>query len=107
MSNPELIGIPETTQKEHDTLGTSRRKRTEEVQNLSSASDETTSVSPGTVSDDKVDREETNGKAYQQKQGEVTPPRDLVDEVDPSKKRKVSPMKPTSQKKSRERKTMM
>jgi hypothetical protein len=107
MSDPELIGSSEATHKEHDTPGTSRRKKTEEVQNLSSASDETASVSPGRGGDDEVDREETNGKEDQQKQGEVTPPRDPVDEADPSKKRKVSPMKPTSRKKSRARKTTM
>jgi hypothetical protein len=45
--------------------------------------------------DDEV--EETNGREDQQKQGEVTPPKDPVDEADPLKKRKVSPMKPTSQ----------
>jgi hypothetical protein len=34
-------------------------------------------------------------------------PRDHVDEVDPSKKRKVSPMKPTSRKKSKATKTKL
>jgi hypothetical protein len=41
-------------------------------------------------------------KEDQNKQGEVTPPRDPVDEDDPLNKRKVSPTKPTSEKKSRE-----
>jgi flagellar hook-basal body complex protein FliE len=81
--------------------GTSRRKKTEEVQNLSSASEETASDHLERGGDDEVDKEETNGKEDQQKQGEVTPPRDPVDEADPSKKRKVSPMKPTSRKKSK------
>jgi hypothetical protein len=61
----------------------------------------------GQRGDDEVDREETNGKEDHQKQGEVPPPRDPVDEADPSKKRKVSPTKPTSRKKSRARKTTM
>jgi hypothetical protein len=107
MSDPELIGSSEATHEEHDTPGTNRRKNIEEVQNLSSASDETASESPGRGDNDEVDKEETNGKEDQQKQGEVTPPRDPVDEVDPSKKRKVSPMKPTSRKKSRASKTKL
>jgi hypothetical protein len=40
----------------------------------------------------------------EQKKGEVTPPRD---EADPLKKRKVSPLKPSSQKKSRATVTKM
>jgi hypothetical protein len=107
MSDPELIGSSEATHEEHDTPGTNRRKKTEEVQNLSSASEETASESPGRGGDDEVDKEETNGKDDQQKQGEVTPPRDPVDEADPSKKRKVSPMKPTSRKKSKATKTKL
>jgi hypothetical protein len=55
--------------------------------------------------DDEVDKEETNGKEDQQKQGEVTHPRDPIDEADPSKQRKVSPKKPTSRKKSKATKT--
>jgi hypothetical protein len=47
LSDPELIDSPEATREEHDTPGTSRRKKTEEVQQLSSASEETASESPG------------------------------------------------------------
>jgi hypothetical protein len=83
MSDPD---IPETTNKEHDTPGPNRTKKTEEVQELSSASGKTSSVSPDRGGDDEV--EELNGKGDEQKPGEVTPPRD---EVDPLKKRKVSP----------------
>jgi hypothetical protein len=101
MSDPELDS-PEAAHKEHDTPGTSRRKKTEEVQDLSSASEKTASVSPGRGGDDEV--EEINGKEDEQKQGEVTPPRD---EVDPLKKRKVSPPKPSSRKKSRATLTKM
>jgi hypothetical protein len=104
MSDPELDSS-EAAHKEHDTPGTNRRKKTEEVQDLSSASEETASVSPGRGGDDEV--EETNGREDQQKQGEVTPPKDPVDEADPLKKRKVSPMKPTSRKKSRATLTKM
>jgi hypothetical protein len=104
MCNPELDSS-EASHKEHDTLGPSRRKKTEEVQDLSSASEETTSVSPGRGGDGKV--EETNNKEDQQKQGEATSPRDPADEVDPLKKRTVSPTKPTSRKKSRATMTKM
>jgi hypothetical protein len=107
MYDIELIGSSEATHEEHNTPKTNIRKNTEEVQNLSSASDETASESAGRGGDEKVDREETNGKEYQQKQGKVTPPRDLVDETDPSKKRKVFPTKPASRKKSKASKTTM
>jgi hypothetical protein len=99
MSDPDN---PETMHKEHDTPGPSRTKKTEEVQDLSSASGKTASVSPDRGGDDEV--EEINDKGDEQKQGEVTPPRD---EVDPLKKRKVSPLKPSSQKKSKATVTKM
>jgi hypothetical protein len=51
------------THKEHDTPGPSRRKKTAEVQDLSSASEKTASVSPSRGGDDEV--EETNGKEYE------------------------------------------
>jgi hypothetical protein len=47
MSDPELIGNSEATHEENDTPGTSRRKKTKEVQNLSNTSEETASESPG------------------------------------------------------------
>jgi hypothetical protein len=93
MSDPEL-DILETTHKEQDTPGTSRRKKTEEVQDLSSASGKTASISPERGGDDDI--EEMKGKEVGQKKGEVTPPRD---KADPLKKRKVSPLKPSSRKK--------
>jgi hypothetical protein len=96
MSDRELIDIPETTHEAKDTPGPNKRKKTEEVQKLSNTSEKISSVSPGRGGDDKVDQEETNRKEDQHNQGEVTLPRDPIDEVDPLKKRKVSPMKPTS-----------
>jgi hypothetical protein len=47
MSDPKLIGIPETTHEAKDTPGPNRMKKTEEVQKLSSALKEIASVSPG------------------------------------------------------------
>jgi hypothetical protein len=80
------IDSPETVQ---DTPGPSRTKKTEEVQDLDSASAKTASISP----EQGGDGGEIDGAEVEQKKGEVTPPRD---EEDPSKKRKVSPLKPSS-----------
>jgi hypothetical protein len=92
MSDLELDSS-ERNHKEHNTPGTNRRKKIEEVQDLSNASEETSLVSPGQGDDDEV--EKINGRECQQKQGEVTLPREPIDKVDPLKKRKVPPMKPT------------
>jgi hypothetical protein len=96
MSN---LDIPESV---HDTPRPSRMKNTEEVQDLSSASGNTSSVSPNRGGDEKV--EELNGKGVEQKPGKVTPSRD---EVGPLKKRKVLPQKPSSWKKSKATVTKM
>jgi hypothetical protein len=101
MSDPKLISNSKATHEEHDTHGLRKRKKIEEVQNLSSASAETASESLGRGDNGEVDKEQTNGKEDQHKQGEVTPTRDHVDEVYPYKKRKVSPTKPTSRNKSK------
>jgi hypothetical protein len=99
MSNPDS---PETMHKEHDTPGHRRRKKIEEVQDLSSTSGKTTSVLPDLGGDDEV--EEMNVREAKHKQGEVTPPRY---DIDPLKKWNVSPPKPSSQKKSRATMTKM
>jgi hypothetical protein len=52
--------IPETTHKEHDTLGPNRTKKTEEVKDLSNALGKICSVSPNRGGDDEV--EQINGK---------------------------------------------
>jgi hypothetical protein len=85
------IDSPETVQ---DTPGPSRTKKTEEVQDLDSASVKTASISP----EQGGDGEELNDKEVEQQQG---------DEVDPLKKRKGSPLKPSSQKKSKATMTKM
>jgi hypothetical protein len=59
MSNPET-GSSKAAHKEHDTPRPSRRKKTEEVQDLSNALEKTASVSPDQGGDDEV--EEINGK---------------------------------------------
>jgi hypothetical protein len=83
------VDNPETTQ---DTPGPSKTKKTEEVQDIDSTSVNTASISP----EQKGDGEEIDGIEDEQKKGEVTLPRE---EEDPSKKRKVSPPKPSSRKK--------
>jgi hypothetical protein len=59
MSDPKLDSS-ETTHKEHDTPRTRRRKKTEEVQDLRSASENTASISLGRGGDEEV--EEINGE---------------------------------------------
>jgi hypothetical protein len=44
------------------------------------------------------DEEELGGTEFEQSKVEVTPPRD---EVDPSKKRKTTPLRPSSRKKTK------
>jgi hypothetical protein len=95
------------TREGYDTPGTSRRKKTEEVQKLNRASEETSSESPSRGGDDEVDKEENNGEEDKQKQGEVTPPHNPPDDADPSNKRKVFATKPTSWKKSKSSKTKL
>jgi hypothetical protein len=85
------IDSPEAVQ---DTPGPNKKKKTDEVQDLSSASVKTYSMSP----EKGGDGEEINGTEDEQRKGEVTP---LRDEEDPSKKRKVSSPKPSSWKRSK------
>jgi hypothetical protein len=63
MSDPEIMGNPEITDEANNHPGPSRRKNIKEVQNLSSASEGTSSLSPRRGGDDKV--KETNGKEDQ------------------------------------------
>jgi hypothetical protein len=56
--------------------------------------------------DDEVDQEE-EGEEDKQEQGEVTPPKDPLTEAKTSKKRKVSPKKPSARKKSRANKPQL
>jgi hypothetical protein len=107
LSNPNLIRSFVVTREEYDAPSSSRRKKKEEIQEMNNASEETASDTHGGGGDDEVDKEEEKGEEDKQKQGEVTPPRDPLDEVETSKKRKVSPTKPTSQKRSKASKPQM
>jgi hypothetical protein len=84
------VDSPKTTL---DIARPSKIKKTEEVKDLDSASIKTTSISAEQGGD---------GTKIEQKKGEVTLPRD---EEDPSKKRKVSPPKPSSRKKMKATRT--
>jgi hypothetical protein len=101
LSDPDLIESPVVTCEEYDTPRSIRSKKKEEIQDLGSTSEETGSESPGRGGDDEANKAEKNGEEYKQKQRKVTSPRDLVDEAETSKKRKVPPPKPTSRKNSK------
>jgi hypothetical protein len=92
MSN---VDSPETAS---NTIGPSKIKKTEEFHDLDSASAKTTSIS---LEQGGYGRE-IDGTEVEQKKGEVTLQRD---EEDPSKKRKVSPPKPSSRKKMKSTRT--
>jgi hypothetical protein len=58
---------------------------------MNNASEETASDSPGGGGDDEVDKEENNGEEDKQKQGEVTPPRDPINEAEDIQEKKGFP----------------
>jgi hypothetical protein len=107
LSDPDLIKILAVTREEYDAPSSRRRNKKEEVWDMNNASEETALDSPGGGGDDEVDKEEEKGEEDKKKQGEVTPPRDPIDEAETSKKIKVSPMKPTSRKKYKATKPQM
>jgi hypothetical protein len=78
----------------HYTLGPKKTKKNEEAQDVSNTSAKTTSISP----EQGGYGGEIDGIEVEHKKGEVTLPRD---KEDPSKKRKVPPLKPSSRKKLR------
>jgi hypothetical protein len=70
------------------------KKKKEDVKKIHSTLEETALDSPSGGGDDEVEKEEKEAEEYKKKQG--------VEEVETSKKIKVSSMKPTSRKKSKE-----
>jgi hypothetical protein len=107
LSNPDLIGSPVVTREEYDGPSSKKKKKKEEVQEINNASEETTPDSPGGGGGDEVDQEEDEGEEDKKEQGEVTPPKDPLTEAETSKKRKVSPKKPSARKKSRANKPQL
>jgi hypothetical protein len=83
-----------------DTPGPSRTKKDDEVEDVPSTSMKTALISPMQGGDG----DELGGTEVEQNKGEVTPPRA---EEDPSMKRKMTPPKPSSQKKSKATRTTL
>jgi hypothetical protein len=77
-----------------DTPGPSKTKKDDEVQDVHSTSTKTTSISPAQGGDG----EELGGTKFEQSKGEVTLSRE---DEDPSKKRNITPPKPSSRKKTK------
>jgi hypothetical protein len=107
LSEPDIIIIPLVTRTEYDGQGNDKKKKKrEEVQDIDSedqdnASEETASDSPaGKEGGDEVNKED-QGEEDKQEKGEVTMPKGPLIEAETSKKRKVSPKKPSAWKKSR------
>jgi hypothetical protein len=86
-ADPAEMSDVDSLETASDTVRPSKTKKTEEVHDLDNASMKTVPISTEQGGD---------GTEVEQKKGEVTLPRD---EEDPSKKRKVSPPKPSSRKK--------
>jgi hypothetical protein len=100
LSDPDLIGSPVVTKTECDgPSNAKKKKKKEEVQEINNASEETAPDSPGGGGGDEVNQEEEGED--EKKRGEVTLPKDPLTEAETSKKRKVSPKKPSARKKSR------
>jgi hypothetical protein len=72
-----------------DTPGPRKNKKDDEVQDVHSTSTKTTLISPAQGGDG----EELGGTEVEKNKGKVTPPRE---EEDPSKKRNITPPKPSS-----------
>jgi hypothetical protein len=90
-----------TNCEEYDAPNSSRKKKKEDVQEIHSTSKETTLDSPSGGGDNEVEKEEKEGEEDKNKRGEITPHRNPLEEEETSNKRKVSPTKTTSRKKSR------
>jgi hypothetical protein len=97
-ADPMELSDVDSPEAVHDTPGQSKTKKNEEAQDVHNTSAQTPSISPERGGDGG----EIDGTEVEQKKDEVTPPRD---EDDPSKKRKVSPSKPSSRKKMKATRT--
>jgi hypothetical protein len=106
LSDPDIIGSPLVTRVEHyGQTSAKKRKKKEEMKNIETdeednASKESSFDSPTGGGGDEVNQEEGRGKGDNQDNGEVTPPKDPPTEAETSKKRKVSPQKPSERKKT-------
>jgi hypothetical protein len=107
LSDPDIIGSPLVTRVEHDgQTSAKKKKKKEEVQNIETdeednASEESRPDSPTGGGGDEVKSRRRRGRRRKSRKGEVTPPKDPPTEAETSKKRKVSPQKPSARKKTR------
>jgi len=103
--DPDLIGNLVVTHEEYDAPSSIMKKMKQYVQEMKGTLEETASDSPSRGGDNKVSKEEKEQE--EDKQGKVTLPKKLLEYIDPSNKRKVSPMKPSLGKKTKGNKTKM
>jgi hypothetical protein len=89
VADPAEMSDVESPEAMPDTPRPRKTKKDDEVQDIHSTSTKTTSISPVQGGDG----EELGGTEVEQNKGEVTPPRE---EEDPTKKRKITPPKPSS-----------
>jgi hypothetical protein len=106
LSEPNIIGSPLVTRFEHDgQTSVKKKKKKEEVHKIESdeednASEESRHDSPIGGGGDEVNTKEEGEEGENKDKGEVTLPKDFPTEADTSKKRKVSPQKPSGRKKT-------
>jgi hypothetical protein len=106
LSDPNIIRNPLVTQVEHDgQASVKKKKKKEEMRNIEideedNASKESRPESPAGGGGDEVNQE-GGEEGENQDKGEVTPHKDPPTEAETSKKRKVSPQKPSARKKTR------
>jgi hypothetical protein len=81
LSDPDLIGSAVVTCEEYDAPNSRRKKKKEDVQEIHNTSEETASNSPNGGGDNEVDKKEKEGEEDKQKQGEVTLPRNPLEEA--------------------------
>jgi hypothetical protein len=104
---PTSSEVPWSPRVEHDgQTSMKKKKKKEEVQNIETdeednASEESRPDSPTGGGGDEVNQEEGGEEGEKKDKGEVTPPKDPPTEAKTSKKRKVSPQKPSARKKTR------
>jgi hypothetical protein len=105
LSDTNLIGSLVVTRMEYDGLSSAKKNNNEEeVQDIDSeekdsASEETAPDSLERGGGDEVNQE-GEGEEDKQEKGKVTLPKDTLTEAETSKRRKVSPKKPSARKKS-------
>jgi hypothetical protein len=107
LSDPDIIGSPLVTRFEHGGQSSvKKKKKKEEVQNIEtdeedSASEESGPGSPaGGGGGDKVNQEGGGDEGEKQGEGKATPLKDPPTQTETPKKRKVSPQKPSTRKKT-------